>query len=174
MKKSRSFRTTLKWRREGDLKISASLEIMKFQGRSDVPLPVYPEVYPKSLQGLSDYLSADTLKITAPFDCIISAGVILNPLKFTSFSSTYASIIFSFVVSVFLIDISDWDDSVMFVPQFGQNFELDSVPQFGQTEVSTVDKSNPHSGQNLLSVIFMQLDIFSFLTFLLSFKKAYR
>jgi hypothetical protein len=40
------------WRREGDLKISASLETLKFQGRSDVPLPVYPEVYPKPLTGI--------------------------------------------------------------------------------------------------------------------------
>ena len=37
------------WRREGDLKISASLETLENQGRNDVPLPVYPEVYPKSL-----------------------------------------------------------------------------------------------------------------------------
>ena len=37
------------WRREGDLKISASLETLIFQGRSDVPLPVYPEAYPDQL-----------------------------------------------------------------------------------------------------------------------------
>ncbi|MCI7685429.1 MAG: hypothetical protein MSS24_01690 [Clostridiales bacterium] len=46
----------LLWRREGDLKISASLETLKNQGRSGVPLPVYPEVYPKEAIICTNYL----------------------------------------------------------------------------------------------------------------------
>ena len=51
----------IRWRREGDLKISASLETLKIQGRSDVPLPVYPEVYPSqnTLRSLQDYVNGD-------------------------------------------------------------------------------------------------------------------